>query len=59
MNRYIKKEAAGDQYVGRAVSGRNRLGREFAESSPYWDFSDFPPDQKARMETEADRFIED
>jgi hypothetical protein len=32
-NRYIKYEDAGDQYVGRCVSGRNRMGRRFAESA--------------------------
>lgn len=49
----------GDQYVGRAVSGRNRLGREFAESSLYWDYSEFSLPEKARMEAEVERFIED
>ena len=46
INQYIKKEVAGDQYVGRAVSGRNWLGHEFAESSPYWDFSEFSLPEK-------------
>jgi hypothetical protein len=40
MNRYIKHESAGDQYVGRSVSGRNRMSTRFAESLPYFDLSD-------------------
>jgi hypothetical protein len=41
MNRYIKYESAGDQYVGRSVSGRNRMSTRFAESIPYFDLSEF------------------
>ncbi|KAL3781326.1 hypothetical protein ACHAW5_007180 [Stephanodiscus triporus] len=40
MNRYIKFENAGDQFVGQCVSGRSRLTKEFAASPPYFDFSD-------------------
>ena len=36
MNLYMKEESAGDQYVGRAVTGWNQLGREFVEINPYW-----------------------
>jgi hypothetical protein len=39
MNRYIKYENAGDQFVGKCVSGRARLSKEFAASPAYFDFS--------------------
>ena len=39
MNRYIKYENAGDQFVGKCVSGRSRNSTMFAASSSYWDFS--------------------
>ena len=38
-DRYIKYEKAGDQYVGRVVSGLPVLGKEFAVSPPHFDFS--------------------
>ena len=39
LNRYIKYEAAGDQFVGKCVSGRKRTSTEFAASPAYFDFS--------------------
>jgi hypothetical protein len=39
MNRYIKFENAGDQFVGRCVSGLTRLSKDFAASQAYFDFS--------------------
>lgn len=39
LNRYIKYENAGDQFVGKAVSGRTRNKKEFGESPAYWDFT--------------------
>ena len=39
LNRYIRYENAGDQFVGKCVSGRSRKSKEFAASPPYWDFS--------------------
>ena len=41
LNRYIKIADAGDEHVGKVVCGRDRLGVGFAESQPYFDFSDF------------------
>ena len=34
MNRYMRYESAGDEYVGRSVCGQVWLGKRFAESSP-------------------------
>ena len=39
LNRCIKYENAGDQFVGKCVSGRSRKSKEFAASPPCWDFS--------------------
>ena len=55
MNRYIKYKGAGDQYVGRCVSGRNRLGKGFAESLPYFDFSHRDSVQKGLKRREVDQ----
>ena len=40
LSRYIKFENAGDQFVGKCVSGRRRNSKTFAASPSYWDFSD-------------------
>ena len=34
MNRYIRFESAGDQFVGKCVSGRSHLKKKFAASHP-------------------------
>jgi hypothetical protein len=39
INRYIKYENSGDQFVRKCVSGRARLSKEFAASPAYFDFS--------------------
>jgi hypothetical protein len=57
MNRYIRFENAGDMYVGRSVCGRNRLGKDFAESIPYFDFSDDDPHVKAAKHREIDLWM--
>jgi len=40
LMRYLKYEAAGDQYVGRCASGLDQLTSEFAISPPYFDYTD-------------------
>ena len=57
MNRYIRYENAGDQYVGRFVSGHSRLKKEFAESCPYWDFSDLDDSEKMAALHNLDSWI--
>jgi hypothetical protein len=57
MNRYIRFEAAGDQYVGRSVSGRDRLSEDFAESCPYFEFSQYEPAEKERRQNLVDGWI--
>jgi hypothetical protein len=57
MSRYIRYEAAGDMYVGRSVCGRHRLEKEFAESIPYFDFSEFSGEDKEEKRREVDAWI--
>jgi hypothetical protein len=57
MNRYIRFESAGDMYVGKSVCGRDRMGEEFAESCPYFDFSDYEPGEKERHHQIIDAWI--
>lgn len=59
MNRYIKYEAAGDLYVGRCVSGRDRFKKEFAESLPYFDFSNFDSIERESKNRSLDKWIKD
>ncbi len=58
MNRYIKHENAGDQFVGKCVSGRSRLSKEFAASQAYFDFSSLTRPEKERNEREVDCWIQ-
>ena len=37
-DKYLKYEAAGDQYVGRCASGLNQLSKYFAMTPAYFDF---------------------
>lgn len=53
MNRYIKYEAAGKNYVGRYISEHSRLGKGFADSLHYFDFSLFDPIVKEKMTMKA------
>ena len=57
MNRYIKFESAGDQFVGKCVSGRSRLTKDFAASSPYFDFSECSKIEKSQKDSEVDAWI--
>ena len=57
MNRYIKYESAGDQFVAKCVSGRSRMTKEFAASPPYFDFSEMDPTTKATHKNEVTKWI--
>ena len=52
LNRYIKFEDAGDQFVGKCVSGRSRKKKEFGLSPAYFDFTgcDDGEDMKAALD---------
>ena len=38
-DRYLKRESAGDQYVGRCAAGMDQLSKSFTISPPYFDFT--------------------
>ena len=57
MNRYIKHKNAGDQFVGKCVSGRSRLSKEFAASQAYFDFSSLTRPEKERNEKVIDSWV--
>ena len=59
MNRYIRFENAGDQFVGKCVSGRDRKSKTFAESCAYFDFSAMESSQKDISEREVHTWIKD
>ena len=57
MNRYIKFESAGDQFVGRCVAGLPRLSKDFAISPAYFDLSCFSQDERMSKEAELHEWI--
>lgn len=58
MNRYIHCKSAGDQWVCRSVSGqRHLMSKRFAESCPYFDFSECEETEKMRFEHALDEWI--
>ena len=54
-DRYIHHESAGDQFVGRTVTGLSCLSTEFACSPCYFDFTDI--EDEGGMRQELDDFI--
>lgn len=45
-DKYIFREKAGDQYVGRCASLLDQLSKEFAVSPPYFDFQSLSEQEK-------------
>ena len=39
-DRYLKREPAGNQYVGRCAAGLDQFSKKIAVSPPYFDFTD-------------------
>jgi hypothetical protein len=58
MNQHMRYESAGDELVGRSVCGSAQLGKKFAKSFPYFDFSDSVEAEKALRKQELDDWIE-
>jgi hypothetical protein len=54
----MQYESAGDEYVGHSVCGQVRLGKRFAESCPYFDFSDCREAEKEERHKELDEWIQ-
>ncbi|KAL3772474.1 hypothetical protein ACHAWU_000036 [Discostella pseudostelligera] len=59
MNRYIKYKNAGDQFVGKCVSGRTRMSKEFGASPAYFDFSSCERQDQERYMRTLDNWIKD
>jgi hypothetical protein len=57
--RYIKYENAGDQFVGRCVSGLPRLDKEFASSPAYFDFSSLSRSEREQRDHQINGWIKD
>ena len=57
LNRYIAFENAGDQFVGKCVSGRSRLKKEFAASCPYFYFDCCNEAERKRKSKEVNIWI--
>jgi len=57
--RYIKYENAGDQFVGRCVSGLPRLTMDFAASPAYFDFSSMNRTEREQSERQINGWIKD
>ena len=50
-DRYLKRESAGDQYVGRCATGLDQLSKGFAISPPYFDFTGIEEElERARLQ---------
>ena len=57
-DRYLFREGAGDQYVGRAAAGLDQLSKEFAVSPAYFDFSQLDTTETFRMKRVISDFIQ-
>jgi hypothetical protein len=64
-DRYLKYEAAGDQFVGRCAAGLDLLSKDFAISPPHWDFSTtengepHSPEEEVQLEQELESFLKE
>ena len=56
-DKYIFHENAGDQYVGRCASLLDQLSKEFAVSTPYFDFSELSDYDRNEMKKKLNKFV--
>ena len=56
-DKYIFREKAGDQYVGRCASLLDQLSKEFAVSPPYFDFESLSDREKIEKRNEINEFL--
>lgn len=57
--RYIKYENAGDEFVGRCVSGLPRMSRHFAASPAYFDLSSMNRTEREQSDRQINGWIKD
>jgi len=64
-DRYLKYEAAGDQFVGRCAACLDLLSSHFAVSPPHWDFSvshdgsPHTPEEEVQLQQELESFLKE
>ena len=58
-DKYLFRENAGDQYVGRCASCLDMLAKEFAVSPAYFDYSHFDSEKRYTMERRVRSFFEE
>ena len=57
-DRYLKRESAGDQYVGRCAAGLDQLSKRFSVSPPYFDFTAIDAAlERARLKKEIEEWL--
>ena len=57
-DRYLKRESAGDQYVGRCAAGLDQLSKTFSVSPPYFDFSAINESlERARLKKRLEQWL--
>ena len=56
-DKYIKRENAGDQYVGRCASNLDQLVKEFATSPCYFDYSGLSPHERLERKKKVMDFM--
>lgn len=56
-DRYLFRENAGDQYVGRCATGLDQSSKEFAVSPPYFDYSSVKDTEKFKRKEEVREFL--
>ena len=58
-DKYLKRENAGDQYVGRCASCLNQLEKSFGVSPPYFDYSSLDELDQVRMKVKIKSWLID
>ena len=58
-DRYLKRESAGDQYVGRCASCLDQLDKSFAVSPPYLDYSHLDDVERFVMKSKINNWLKD
>ena len=58
-DKYLKRENAGDQYVGRCASCLDQLEKTFAVSPPYFDYSNLNEIEQVSMKRRIQMWLKD
>ena len=58
-DKYLKRDNAGDQYVGRCASCLDQLDKSFAMSPPYFDYSKLDETERVIMREKIKIWLKD